>query len=220
MVAKVASRIFITIFASLAICLSAAVLGCAGNILHAYNTQKNGNPWWLPLWPQHFDDRGLKALIGGGTSVVVLNAVCIASLYKQHKWQKDAIFVSAFLSAIAAGVAVIYPAVLNQQSPTRDTMQSWTCTWSSTTDAVSAGIPANFPSLCLQNKLAFYAAVPILILQLTVLGLAMFSMKKNSPQVEALRSKSSYELPSYEATVQSGASEKDVSHVRVESRYS
>lgn len=171
MVAKVASRIFITIFASLAICLSAAVLGCAGNILHTYNAQKNGNPWWLPLWPQHFDDRGLKALIGGGTSVVVLNAVCIASLFKQvrhyscryyrhskaitdspkHKWQKDAIFVSAFLSAIAAGVAVIYPAVLNQQSPTRDTMQSWTCTWSSTTDAVSAGIPANFPSLCLQN---------------------------------------------------------------------
>ncbi|KAF4550763.1 Hypothetical protein D9617_16g015530 [Elsinoe fawcettii] len=218
MVVKVASRIYITAFTVLSICLSLAVLGCAGHILHTYNTQKNGNPWWLPLWPQHFDDRGLKALIGGGTSVVVLDAICIASLFKSHKWQKDTIFVSSFLAAIAAGVAVIYPAVLNQQSPTRDTMQSWTCAYSFTTESVSAGMPPNFPSLCIQNKLAFYAAVPILILQITVLGLGMFSLKKNSAQAEALRSKSSYELPSYEATVRSGSSEKEVSHVRIESR--
>ncbi|PNS15170.1 hypothetical protein CAC42_8171 [Sphaceloma murrayae] len=220
MVAKVASSTYISIFAALAICLSAGVLGCAGNILHTYNAQKTGNPWWLPLWPQHFDDRGLKALIGGGTSVIVLDAICMASLFKTHKWQKDAIFVSAFLAAIAAGVAVIYPAVLNQQSPMRDTMQSWTCKWSSTTDSVSAGVPSNFPSLCMQNRLAFYAGVPILVLQMTVLGVAMFSMKKQSPQVEAMRSKTSYELTGYEASVSTGDVEKNGAQVRVESRSS
>ncbi|KAG8630814.1 hypothetical protein KVT40_002433 [Elsinoe batatas] len=215
---KIASRIYITIFASLSICLSLAVLGCAGHILHTYNTQRNGNPWWLPLWPQHFDDRGLKALIGGATSVVVLDAVCVAALFREHKLQKDAVFLSSLLAAVAAGVAVIYPAVLNRQSPARDTMQSWTCAYSFTTESVSAGVPPNFPALCVQNKLAFYATVPILALQLTVLGVGMFSMKKNSSQVQALRSKSSYELPSYEATVRSGSTEKEVSHVRVVSR--
>lgn len=55
-----------------------AVLGTAA---HAFSVYRNGraanNPWWLPLWPQHFDTANTEALVGTAGGVVLLNLVYI-----------------------------------------------------------------------------------------------------------------------------------------------
>lgn len=55
--------------------LSIAVLGTSAHTLDVFNKQQSFNPWWLPLWPQHFDVNGMKGLVGASTSVLVLCAV-------------------------------------------------------------------------------------------------------------------------------------------------
>jgi hypothetical protein len=59
----------------LCFCLSVAILGTAGHTLHVFKTQQSSNPWWLPLWPQHFDASGISALIGSAAVVTVLSAI-------------------------------------------------------------------------------------------------------------------------------------------------
>lgn len=66
--------------ALLSICLSVAIIGCAGRTLNLFNTQQSTNAWLLPLWPQHFDTRGLQALIGISASVLVLDALLVVAV--------------------------------------------------------------------------------------------------------------------------------------------
>jgi hypothetical protein len=55
--------------------LSIATLGTSAHTLDVFNKQQTFNPWWLPLWPQHFDVHGIKALVGASTAVFVLSAI-------------------------------------------------------------------------------------------------------------------------------------------------
>jgi hypothetical protein len=68
-------------FAGLSIVLSIAVIGCAARTLHLFNSQHSSNPWLLPIWPNHFDLRGLEALIGTSAGVVLLNLVVVVALF-------------------------------------------------------------------------------------------------------------------------------------------
>jgi len=68
-------------FAALSICLSFAIIGCAGRTIHIFNAQHKSDVWLLPVWPNHFDTRELHALIGTSAAIVVLNAVLVASLF-------------------------------------------------------------------------------------------------------------------------------------------
>lgn len=63
------------------LCLSAAMTGTASHVLHSYNSQQATNAWWLPVWPSHFDARGLKTLIGGSISHIVLDALTCGSVF-------------------------------------------------------------------------------------------------------------------------------------------
>lgn len=69
---------FALIVSAIAGLLAAAV---AGTAIYSYRTfvlqMAMKNPWWLPLWPQHFDPAGTKTLIGVGCTVLVLNVVFI-----------------------------------------------------------------------------------------------------------------------------------------------
>jgi hypothetical protein len=60
--------------AALSICFAIAIIGTTAD---AYNTFKDeilaGNPWWLPLWPGHFEVRATKSMIGAAVGVVLLN---------------------------------------------------------------------------------------------------------------------------------------------------
>jgi hypothetical protein len=71
-------RLLCLVLATLSTSLSVAVLGAVGHSYHVYHVQKAANnPWWLPLWPGHFETTGTRALIGAGASVVLLNLVYI-----------------------------------------------------------------------------------------------------------------------------------------------
>lgn len=66
------------IVSALAGILAAAIVGTA---IHSYRTfviQTSAmNPWWLPLWPGHFNSTGTKALIGAGSAILLLNFIFI-----------------------------------------------------------------------------------------------------------------------------------------------
>lgn len=66
--------------AALSICLSLAIIGCAGRSLSIFNSQQASNVWLLPIWPNHFDTRELHALIGTSAAVMILNLILIATL--------------------------------------------------------------------------------------------------------------------------------------------
>lgn len=60
--------------AVLSVALSAAILGTAADALKVYNSQRKGmNPWWLPLWPNHFDTSSSPAIIAASSVALVLN---------------------------------------------------------------------------------------------------------------------------------------------------
>lgn len=64
----------------------------------------------------------------------------------QQTSSKIAILILSVLAAIAALVSIIMPAVINNAAPGTDSMQTWTCEWSST-----QGAPSNFSALCHEN---------------------------------------------------------------------
>jgi len=71
-------RLLSLALALLSTCLSVAVIGTAGNAFSIYKMQSAANnPWWLPLWPGHFDTGGTNALIGAGAGIVLLNGVFV-----------------------------------------------------------------------------------------------------------------------------------------------
>jgi hypothetical protein len=86
-------------FAGLSILLSVAVLGCAARTLHIFNTQPSTNVWLLPVWPDHFDLRGLEALIGTSVAILLLNLVVVVALlvpavgilpsHVEYEWHGD-----------------------------------------------------------------------------------------------------------------------------------
>lgn len=54
--------------------LATAVVGTAAHTYSVFHSQRSeNNPWYLPLWPEHFDVTGTKAAIGTGVVVMVLN---------------------------------------------------------------------------------------------------------------------------------------------------
>lgn len=64
--------------------LSIAILGTSAHTLDVFNKQQTSNPWWLPLWPQHFDVHGTKALIGASTTTFVLSVVFLVVALVPH----------------------------------------------------------------------------------------------------------------------------------------
>lgn len=48
----------------LVLVLTISILGVSAHLLQNHYTQSGANPWYLPLWPAHFDMRAVKATIG------------------------------------------------------------------------------------------------------------------------------------------------------------
>ncbi|RMY68822.1 hypothetical protein D0863_06869 [Hortaea werneckii] len=134
--------------AALSICLSLAIIGCAGRSLSIFDSQQASNAWLLPIWPNHFDTRELHALIGTSAAVLVLNLVLIAALFIPKLPTALLLFISSSLSTICALVAIAFPATLNAHAPRRDTLRSWTCRWSNTLITQGSGPPAQFETIC------------------------------------------------------------------------
>ncbi|KAK8224104.1 hypothetical protein IWX49DRAFT_554340 [Phyllosticta citricarpa] len=140
--------------AALIFCLSVAMMGTAGHTLQAYRGQSGTNPWWLPLWNEHFNVRGTNSLIGSAalSTVTTLGFIILCFVPKSHhsggptqaesplKKKQDQLnlpkrpthfaFTSILLTLPSASVSlsiVIYVHVLNHVSPRTETIQTWTC---------------------------------------------------------------------------------------------
>lgn len=62
------------VFAGLGLCMSVAVVATQAHVYHTYRSQTAANnPFWLPVWPQHFQTAGTKAAIGILTLILVLH---------------------------------------------------------------------------------------------------------------------------------------------------
>jgi len=69
------------LFATLSTLTAGAILGTAAHAFSAYHTGRSANnPWWLPLWPQHFYTANAKAVIGASAGIVLLNVAYITLL--------------------------------------------------------------------------------------------------------------------------------------------
>ncbi|KAK4545361.1 hypothetical protein LTR36_003541 [Oleoguttula mirabilis] len=163
-------------FAALSICLSIATIGCAGRTINVFNTQQRSNAWLLPVWPNHFDTRELQALIGTSVAILVLNGILVAALLVSALPANIIVLTSALLSTICALVALIFPTILNQHAPTTDTLQTWTCRWNSASISQGQGPPSQFGTICQESRFAFFTTIPVFIIQLLLLGTAVYAI--------------------------------------------
>lgn len=102
------------------------------------------------------------------------------------------VLLSAALSTGCSLLAIILPAVVNQKAPTRDTLQTWTCRWSSM-DLISQGrnSPEAFGTICHETvgpprpllrltsltasqRFAYFTTIPVFIVQLLLLAVAFY----------------------------------------------
>ncbi|KAF2735640.1 hypothetical protein EJ04DRAFT_190243 [Polyplosphaeria fusca] len=166
--------------------MSIAILGTAAHTLDVFNKQQSSNPWWLPLWPQHFDVQGTKALIGSSTTTFVL---CIAfivltvipqlNLAAKPTLRALLSLCLALPSALLTLVTVIYTHILNNDSPDLDTIQTWTCKYKNAQPLdQDMALPTNmgngnFGSLCKESKFALYGTLVVFLMLSANMGLSV-----------------------------------------------
>lgn len=74
-------RIAQLILAALTAIFSLAVLATSAHTLNKFQTQRAAlNPWYLPLWPEHFNTTNTQVFIGTSTASMVLALVFIIML--------------------------------------------------------------------------------------------------------------------------------------------
>lgn len=69
------------IITGLVVVFSIAILGTSAHTLDVFNKQQSTNPWWMPLWPQHFDTHGTKALVASSVVTVVLCGAFLVAFF-------------------------------------------------------------------------------------------------------------------------------------------
>ncbi|KAF1811763.1 hypothetical protein P152DRAFT_398484 [Eremomyces bilateralis CBS 781.70] len=151
----VANLLWITLLAisALTVLLAGATIGSAAYTLQQYKDQKaQNNPWWLPIWTDHFDLNGTKSLIASGSVSLALGLVYFLALAiprfqvaGRPKLSLAIASATAIPSVVVSVFAIAFVQVLNQKSPDVDTIESWTCRWSQTPAiAKELSVPATF----------------------------------------------------------------------------
>jgi hypothetical protein len=170
-------RVLCITLATVSAMLAAAIVGTGIHAYHTYVFQRAANnPWWLPLWPQHFDTTGTKALIGAGAGLILVNGIFIATSFlskvNNHttclthpaltnlvQFNQSARSFLATLAGIILSTAssliaifsIVLTLILNRRSPQTDTIQTWTCKFK--TNIPNAMVMAGGQSSNLSNDL-------------------------------------------------------------------
>ncbi|EDU43556.1 hypothetical protein PtrSN002B_009672 [Pyrenophora tritici-repentis] len=169
------------IITGLVVALSIAILGTSAHTLDVFNKQHLSNPWWAPMWPQHFDVQGTKALIASSVVTLVLcGAFLIASFVPQlalrQKYTLRALLSLATLlpTLLLTLITTIWAHMLNNNAPDVDTIQTWTCKMQNSqplaqnlpaTIAVPTGMSNNdFKTLCGASKFALHGTLVVFLL--------------------------------------------------------
>ncbi|KAH9870185.1 hypothetical protein J1614_007108 [Plenodomus biglobosus] len=174
------------IITSLVVALSIAILGTSAHTLDVYNKQRTSNPWWLPLWPQHFDTHGTKALIASSVvTLVFCGAFLVASfvpqlsLREKHTLRALLSLATLLPSLLLTLTTTIYAHILNNNTPALDTLQTWTCKYSASSPlpqdvAMPSGMGnANFKSLCHESRFALWGTLVVFLLLCAGLGVTV-----------------------------------------------
>ncbi|KAI5209556.1 hypothetical protein E4T39_00889 [Aureobasidium subglaciale] len=140
---------------TLSICLALPLLAISSHALSSYRIEHALNPWWLPIWHEHFDNRGIIAVIVTSSIVFALDIISVGLIVAGNKASdksktiKCIHVVIMLVATIATLIAIIMPAVTNAASPSKsDTIQTWTCRWKDVD-----GAPKNFEPLCHESTL-------------------------------------------------------------------
>lgn len=175
-----------TVITGLVVAFSIAILGTAAHTLDIYNKQQSSNPWWLPLWPQHFDVHGAKALIASAAVSLVFSGTFLAmslipkvNLPNRPTLRALVAIGSAAPSALLTLATVIYAHILNNQAPQLDTIQTWTCKYKNSKPLEQDTIVpnnmgnSNFKALCHESKFALYGTLVVMLLLVGSMGLSV-----------------------------------------------
>jgi len=159
--------------AQLVLSILSFMTACAvlGTSAHAFSAYKHGtssnNPWWLPLWPEHFYTKNTQALIGAAAGVVLLNLVFIvmssiprvrkSALYLRTRTKSVKVDIASkplFGAITTVGIAlpafllalfgIIFNSLLNKRTTNADTIQSWTCRFDKSMPIQGITIPQTF----------------------------------------------------------------------------
>ncbi|KAH6644522.1 hypothetical protein C7974DRAFT_408195 [Boeremia exigua] len=161
-----------TVITSLVIIFSITILGTSAHTLDVFNKQQTSNPWWLPMWPQHFDTHGTKALIASSVIALVLSsAFLIASflpslqLNQKHTLRAALSLATTLPSLLLTLITTIWAHILNRQAPEVDTIQTWACNYQHSSPLKQdMSLPANmgnsnFGALCRESRFALYGTL-------------------------------------------------------------
>ncbi|KAH8728197.1 hypothetical protein GQ44DRAFT_724723 [Phaeosphaeriaceae sp. PMI808] len=172
----------------LVVVLSIAILGTSAHTLDVYNKERMTNPWWMPLWSQHYDTHGTKALIASSAVTFVLSGAFLAMslIPKFNLRQKYTLRALISLGTILPCflltlMTVVWAHVLNRNTPEIDTIQTWTCRYKgSVSTPQDMSVPSNlgnssFKSLCSESRFALYGTLIVFLLLGTSMAVTMIT---------------------------------------------
>ncbi|KAF2461796.1 hypothetical protein BDY21DRAFT_359851 [Lineolata rhizophorae] len=171
-------RIPLLVLVGLSIAFSICIIGTASHTLAVYNSQRDSNPWWMPLWPDHFDTNGTKSLIGSAVAVVLFDAIYLVVYLvptfdtpSRPTFNALVALATALPCAIVTLATLVYAHILNHNAPATDTLQTWTCAFRSSSTAVdqldvsSSVSNQQFTQLCHESKFALYGTLVVFLFQ-------------------------------------------------------
>jgi len=169
------------VFAGLGLGLSVALVAAQAHVYHTYLSQTAANnPFWLPIWPQHFQTAGTKTAIGILTLILVLHLAFVGVYLWRKGKSSHGIWESAPRVGFPLSVATLFLAMtslivnykMNNRGPRTDTIETWTCKWSEPTNATAGGVMnGNFRALCSETTFGLWGTVSLMI----VMGLFFVS---------------------------------------------
>ncbi|KAI9810757.1 MAG: hypothetical protein M1827_006095 [Pycnora praestabilis] len=168
---------------------SLAIVGCTAHPLHIYGQTHLSVSWWLPLWPEHFELRATRGLLGCAVvmavvSVGYLGVAMVPSPRPRTTLLNHLAALTGTLSLFLSIFSVVFFEVLDGKRDT-DTLLSWTCRWNNTVK----GAPTDFGRICAESRFSIYTMIILIAFSFVMLGLAAvgFVMEKNITKARALR---------------------------------
>tara|TARA_R110002003_G_scaffold130_3_gene12170 strand:+ start:14053 stop:14742 length:690 start_codon:yes stop_codon:yes gene_type:complete len=188
-----------TVITGLVVALSIAILGTSAHTLNVYHKQRTTNPWWMMMWPQHFQTHGTKALIASAVVTMVLSALFLVMsvvpkvcpilfererrhltseqfALRQKYTLRALISVGTILpSFLLSLIAIVWAHILNRNTPEQDTIQTWSCRYQNQKpQAQDAALPSylsnkDFKGICRESRFALYGTLVVFLL----LGISM-----------------------------------------------
>ncbi|KAI0512790.1 hypothetical protein F5B22DRAFT_293509 [Xylaria bambusicola] len=161
---------------ALALVSGITILGTSANAILVYNNTHVSSAFNLALWPEAFDLRPTVAQVVGSSIIILASLVSlifsrVQVLHNQRVMHTSLTFIAPFVGFVAALIGISFYYGVNASS-TVDTLQSWSCRWSS----VNMRIEPYFGTLCRQSQTALYLSVILVPVELVILAAAGVQM--------------------------------------------